>query len=70
MQTPYIKIIRVPYEEPNCLQLLWDVTNGDVSVKFEVYCDVSFLTDIASRLKEFPRHSSDVFLREIGSEAA
>jgi hypothetical protein len=66
--TYYIKLERIPYEEPYHLQLLWDVSNGHISTCFEYYDNAKSLIEIAERLEEFPRHSSDVFLYEIGSE--
>ena len=64
----YIRIERIPYEEPEHLQLVWSVSNGDVTACFEYYCNADSLIKIAEHLEQFPRHTSDVFLYEIGSE--
>ena len=66
--TNYIKIERIPYEEPYHIQLVWDVSNGNISSCFEYYDNAESLIEIAEHLEHFPRHSSDVFLYEIGSE--
>ncbi len=64
----HIKIERIPYEEPYHLQLVWDVSNGKVSSRFEYYDNAESLIKMAENLEQFPRNSSDVFLYEIGSE--
>lgn len=63
-----IKIERVPYEEPHHVELRWTVSNGNTSTNFKYYDNASNLEKIAKHLEEFPRHNSDVFLFEIGSE--
>ncbi|HCG8217763.1 TPA: hypothetical protein NJ504_004747 [Vibrio parahaemolyticus] len=65
-----VKIERIPYEEPYHLQLLWDISNGMQSTRFELYNNASDLLKIAKGLEFFPRHPKDVFLYEIGSERA
>jgi hypothetical protein len=64
----YIKIERVPYEEPYHVQLNWEVSNGNISSRFEYYDNADSLNRMAENLEQFPKHSSDVFLYEIGSE--
>ncbi|ARD21189.1 hypothetical protein [Shewanella japonica] len=64
----YVKIERIPYEEPYHIQLVWNISNGNTSSCFEFYDNADSLIKIAERLECFPRHSSDVFLYEIGSE--
>ena len=64
----FIKIERIPYEEPYHLQLVWNVSNGNTSSCFEYYDKAESLLKIAEALEQFPRHNSDVFLFEIGSE--
>ena len=64
----YLRIERISYEEPYHVQLVWSVSNGNISSCFEYYDNADSLKEMAKRLEEFPRHSSDVFLYEIGSE--
>ncbi len=64
----HIKIERIPYEEPYHIQLLWDVSNGSVSSRFEYYDNADSLKEFAENLEQFPRHRDHVFLYEIGSE--
>lgn len=64
----FIRIERIPYEEPYHVQLVWNASNGSVSSYFEYYDNADSLKEMAERLESFPRHSSDVFLYEIGSE--
>ncbi|VXA57612.1 conserved hypothetical protein [Acinetobacter proteolyticus] len=66
--TYHIKIKRIPYEEPYHLELHWDISNNIQSLKFELYHNSNDLLTIASGLENFPRHSNDLFLYEIGSE--
>ncbi len=64
----YIKIERIPYEEPHSLQLVWKAANDNVSATFEYYENAESLSAIADHLEQFPRYQDDVFLYEIGSE--
>lgn len=64
----YLRIERIPYEEPYHVQLVWNVSNGNIKSCFEYYDNADSLNDIGGRLAAFPRHNSDVFLHEIGSE--
>jgi hypothetical protein len=64
----YIRIERIPYEEPYHVQLVWSASNGNVSARFEYYDNAGSLNEIAKHLELFPRHKDDVFLFEIGSE--
>lgn len=63
----YIRIERIP-EEPYHVQLVWNASNGSISSCFEYYDNADSLKEIGRGLEEFPRHSKDVFLYEIGSE--
>ena len=65
----HIKIERIPYEEPYHIQLLWDVSNGSVSSRFEYYANADSLKELAENLEVFPRHKDHVFLYEVGSES-
>ena len=64
----HIKIGRIPYEEPYHLELHWDISTSTQSVKFELYQNTNDLLTLASGLENFPHHSNDLFLYEIGSE--
>ena len=64
----YLRIERIPYEEPYHIQLVWSVSNGNTSSCFEYYDNADSLNEMAESLEAFPRHSSDEFLYEIGSE--
>jgi hypothetical protein len=66
--TNYLRIERIPYEEPYHIQLIWNVSNGNIYSNFEYYANADSLKEIGSALELFPRHSSDVFVYEIGSE--
>ena len=64
----YLRIERIPYEEPYHVQLAWEVSNGNTSSCFEYYDNAESLKKIGKGLEQFPRHSGDVFVHEIGSE--
>ncbi|MCU8021544.1 MULTISPECIES: hypothetical protein [unclassified Shewanella] len=64
----YLRIERIPYEEPYHVQLVWDVSNGNIKSRFEYYDNADALTEIGKRLATFPRQIGDIFLYEIGSE--
>ncbi len=64
----YIKIERIPYEEPYHVQLVWNVSNGNCNSTFEYFDNADSLRKMAEALEQFPRHGKDVFLFEIGSE--
>lgn len=64
----FIRIERIPYEEPYHLQLVWEASNGDITSCFEFYVNADALAQIGEALIAFPRHASDVFLFEVGSE--
>ena len=64
----YIRIERIPYEEPYHVQLVWSVSNGNTSTSFEYYDNAESLIELADHLEQFPRHRDDVFLVEVGSE--
>ncbi len=65
---PYIRITRHPYEEPHHVCLVLEASNDSCQTKFEYYCNATDLSDMAESLEIFPRHNSDVFLYEYGSE--
>jgi hypothetical protein len=64
----FIRIIRTPYEEPHHIQLEIEASNGSHTAKFQVYVNATVLSEWAKHLEVYPRHNSDVFLFEIGSE--
>ncbi len=64
----YLRIKRIPYEEPYHLQLQVEASNGRQSAFFEFYVGAQALTEFSEELEAFPRHSSHVFLYEVGSE--
>ncbi|KFN41343.1 hypothetical protein [Arenimonas oryziterrae] len=63
-----IKIIRIPYEEPDYLQLQVMASNGRQAAEIEIYVRTSDLVEIAAALEAFPRGPSDEFVYELGSE--
>jgi hypothetical protein len=65
---PYIRITRNPYEEPHHVNLVVAASNGHVSSELEIYAHASDLGDAAEALVGFPRHDSEPFLWELGSE--
>lgn len=67
-QVPNIKITRYEYEEPSHVNLAFEAANKTQSTTLEYYCNASDLGEIADHLEVFPRHGTDVFLYELGSE--
>lgn len=68
MIRPHVRIIRFPYEEPHHSNLVLQVCNGRSHAQIEYYMNPASLVDWADHFEVFPRHSSDVFLFERGSE--
>jgi len=66
----YIKIERRPYEEPYHINLIFEASNGRAKGVLEYYDNADSLIDIATELEVFPRHNTDVFLYQLGSERA
>ncbi len=64
----YIKIKRIPYEEPYHLQLQLEASNGRQTARFEFYASPEIFLEFADALEVFPRHATDVYLYELGSE--
>jgi hypothetical protein len=64
----FLKITRHPYEEPHHLNLVVQASNGTQTGSLEIYTTPEALLRSAEALRAFPRHSTDVFLWEIGSE--
>ena len=65
---PFIQIIRHPYEEPYCLNLVMTASNGSLRGGLEFYVSADELVEWAKGLEEFPLHAQSVLLWEIGSE--
>jgi len=66
--TYFLRISRTPYEEPYHLQLFLEASNGRQSASLEIYLNADSLSEIANALMAFPRHASDAYLFEVGSE--
>ncbi len=64
----YIRITRHPYEEPYHLNLEIEASNGSHVGTMQYYDNADSLISFAENLEVFPRHNSDVFLHELGSE--
>lgn len=64
----HIKITRYEYEEPYHVNLVFEAANETQSTTLEYYCNATDLSDIAEHLEVFPRHNTDIFLYEFGSE--
>jgi hypothetical protein len=64
----FVKITRTPYEEPFHLQLLLEVSNGKQAASLEIYLNTDSLREMADGLEKFPRHATDNYLFELGSE--
>jgi len=63
-----LTLIRVPYEEPNHLNLIMAATNGRQAGEIEFYDNADSLTLCANALESFPKDSKDKFTWELGSE--
>ena len=64
----FIQIERVPYEEPHHLELHWTISSGETSSRFELYDNSATLSEFANALEDFPKHSEDKFVYELGQE--
>lgn len=64
----FLRITRTPYEEPYHLQLLLEASNGRQTASLEIYVSADLVNEMANALAVFPRHASDAYLCEIGSE--
>ncbi len=63
-----IEIERIPYEEPYHINLIVKASNDSCAGQLEIYDNADALKECASALEIFPRHSTDTFLWELGSE--
>lgn len=64
----YLKIIRIPYEEPYHINLIFKASNGLSSGQLEIYDHADRLSELADILEEFPFQHTKDFLWELGSE--
>lgn len=62
-----IMITRYPYEEPYHLNIEIEATNGRIKGLLNFYINASDLFELADELEVFPRHSSAVYLWELGT---
>ncbi len=63
-----IKIQRIPYEEPHLLELHWTIHGEETASYFELYDNAKILNNLANALSDFPKHSADNYLYQLGSE--
>lgn len=66
--SPFIRIIRYPYEEPHHLNLVMSASNGHASGRLEIYLNAEDLLKWAEGMEKFPMHAQSVQLWELGSE--
>lgn len=66
--SPGIRIARIPYEEPYHLCLVMRASNGSHRAEITFYVNAKDLIEWADHLEVFPKHGTDVFLWEVGSE--
>ncbi len=64
----FLKIERIPYEEPYHLELHWAVSSEEGAAHFEFYDNAEILTSFAQGLVNFPKHVKDKFAYQLGSE--
>ena len=67
MNSAYLTVRRLPYEEPYDTQLEIIASNGVLYGSTDIYCNVSDLTEIGDALKAFPKSIPDEFKYEYGS---
>ncbi len=67
MQT-YLRIHRIPYEEPHALNLVIEASNGHLKGAMEIYSTPLEMTNFARELQEFPAQSDAVEGWTFGSE--
>lgn len=66
----YLKLTRIPYEEPYNLELQLEVSNGVFTGALHMYLKRSDIEEIGNALLSFPRNATDVYRFEVGSERA
>ena len=63
-----LKIVRIPYEEPYHINLIFIASNGESKGQLEIYDSAKQLKILAGILEEFPFNGINRFLWELGSE--
>ena len=66
-QSTYLKITRIPYEEPSHVKLIVSASNGEQSGSLEIYDGAASLLDTATALTDFPFNQQS-YTWELGSE--
>jgi len=67
MNDSYLRVRRLPDEEPYSTQLEIIASNGTFTGSTDFYCNVSDLTDIGRALQAFPQAIGDEYRYESGS---
>ena len=64
----FIRIERIPYEEPHHLNLIVSVSNGTQTGQVEIYLCPDDLSVLAENIKGFPSSIGHEYLWELGSD--
>ena len=64
----YLRITRIPYEEPYHVRLTVSASNGRVAGELEIYANAKDLAMVGKALAGFPKCADDECLWELGSE--
>ena len=64
----YLRITRIPYEEPYHLNLVVEASNGVHSGKIEIYDNTDAINEMARVFVDFPNNLKDTYTWELGSE--
>ena len=67
MNSAYLIVRRLPYEEPYHTQLEIIASNGVFTGSTDIYCNVSDLSEIGGILQAFPKAIPDEYKYEYGS---
>ena len=65
----YLRIKRLPYEEPDNTHLFISASNGEFAGTLDIYCSVGDIRKIGEGLRGFPATVGAEFRYENGSEA-
>src|SRR5687768_3554832 len=65
--TPFIEVVRHPYEEPYHVNLVVTASNGAQFASLEIYANAADLTTYANALRDVPGRAAEA-LWELGSE--
>lgn len=63
-----ITIVRIPYEEPYHVNLIFKASNGESKGQLNIYDSAKQLKKLADILEDFPFKETKSFLWELGSE--